>query len=345
MNICSWTNKCKMSKLFAAFFLLAAIASASQAQQRKSRPDKVKITHPAAPILWSASPDIRSLDLFYGPGGKAHLPHGTYTFIDEDISGSNPKFDVRDENGQKWKIKLGKEARSETAASRLVWAIGYFTDEDYFVPELHVKSMPLKVKRGKEFIDPGGILHGVRLERRGKWEKIGRWKWRENPFSGTRDLNGLRVMMALINNWDLKDENNTIYRVDDGREVYLVGDLGASFGAPGLIRPTRKSRDDLASYSESKFVTKITQDYVDFQTPARPALVYLVSLPHFIMRLQIRWIGRHVPRSDVKWTAALLGRLTRSQIDQAFRASGYSAEEARQFTTIIEERIQELEEL
>lgn len=42
-----------------------------------------------------------------------------YTFIREDLKRTNPKFVVRDENGVEWKVKLGPEAKPETAASRL----------------------------------------------------------------------------------------------------------------------------------------------------------------------------------------------------------------------------------
>ena len=35
----------------------------------------------------------------------------------------------------KWRVKLGVEARPETVASRLVWAVGYYANEDYFLPE------------------------------------------------------------------------------------------------------------------------------------------------------------------------------------------------------------------
>ena len=41
-------------------------------------------------------------------------------------------------------------------------------------------------------------------------------------------------MMALINNWDLTDENNAIHEKSRGGQViaryYLVGDLGSSSG-------------------------------------------------------------------------------------------------------------------
>ncbi len=42
---------------------------------------------------------------------------------------------------------------------------------------------------------------------------------RDDPFEDTREWNGLRVMMALMNNWDLKDENNAIY--DTGSIAFI----------------------------------------------------------------------------------------------------------------------------
>jgi len=37
-------------------------------------------------------------------------------------------------------------------------------------------------------------------------------------------------MMALINNWDLKDVNNAVHEYE-GKRIYLISDLGASFGS------------------------------------------------------------------------------------------------------------------
>ena len=36
---------------------------------------------------------------------------------------------------------MGPEARFETAAARLVCAVGYLANEDYFLPVLHVEQM------------------------------------------------------------------------------------------------------------------------------------------------------------------------------------------------------------
>src|ERR1700681_1029184 len=90
------------------------------------------------PVLWQDPVDISTRDLINGPGGPGHQPHGPFKFVKEDLKGSNSKYLITGGDGVKWKIKLGEEARPETAASRLVWAAGYFADEEYFVPDLKV---------------------------------------------------------------------------------------------------------------------------------------------------------------------------------------------------------------
>src|SRR3712207_1243436 len=118
---------------------------------------------PAA--LWRDPGDIAARDLSGGPGGEEGRPEGKFTFVEEDLNGSNPKFYVRDERGQKWTVKLGEEARPETAATRLLWAVGYFTDADYYMPELRVENMKT-LSRGREFVSADGTVRGARLKLR-----------------------------------------------------------------------------------------------------------------------------------------------------------------------------------
>ena len=85
-------------------------------------------------VLWEEPLQTQMRDLITGQGGSEHMPAGTeFEFVKEDLNGTNPKFNVRDASGVKWKIKLGDEARPETVATRLVWAVGFHTDEDYFL--------------------------------------------------------------------------------------------------------------------------------------------------------------------------------------------------------------------
>jgi len=305
----------------------------------------VESARPRAAGLWRDPGDIRSRDLFYGTGGKNHFPGKTLTFLREDSGGSNPKFDVRDENGTKWKVKLGEEAQPETVASRLVWAVGYYVDEDYFLSEARIQNLPAHLARGGNLVKPGGIVRNLRLERADKTRtKEGSWPWRNGPAYGTREFNGLRVMMALINNWDLKDENNTSLQ-KGGAAIYEVSDLGATFGTNGVRLIKKNAKGNIHSFEHSKFITKATLQYVDFATPSLPSLPYIFNPFQYGRRAQFRWIGRHVDRADAKWIGGILGRLSSAQLREAFRAGGYSKPEIDAFTRVIQKRIAELNAL
>lgn len=297
-------------------------------------------------VLWRQPADIASRNLFFGPGGKKDEPRAPLTFEREDLNGSNPKFIVRDASGIRWTVKLGNEARPETVATRLIWAAGYFTNEDYFIANLRVRNMPGHLRRGNSLLTAGGARN-ARLKRHDPDEKkIGIWSWRSDPFRSSREWNGLRVLMALINNWDLKDENNEIYAdKPSGERIYMVSDLGASFGAPGLVIPERRSKDDLAEYRGSQFLRRRTRRYVDFDDPARPSIFYIFGFVHFVRRMRLEWIGRRVPLEDARSMGDLLGRLSDAQIRDAFRAGGYSPREIDGYARIVEDRIAQLREL
>ena len=299
---------------------------------------------PAA-VLWRNPADLASRNLFYGPGGERDRPRGPYTYVKEDLKGSSPKFVVRDGQGVLWKVKLGIEARPETAATRIVWAAGYFTNEDYFLPALRVLNMPAHLHRGWKYVGPDGSVHNARLKRMDTGEKkVGDWRWRRNPFTNTRELNGLRVLMAVINNWDLKDVNNHIYQ-EGPEQVYMVSDLGASFGWVGRRWPASKAKGNLDSYSHSRFIRHVTPATVDFAVPARESLIYAVDLKEYIKRIHLEWIGKGIPLDDARWMGGLLARLSPRQLRDAFRAAGYTPQEADGFTAVVERRIAMLTDL
>src|SRR6185295_12204291 len=150
------------------------------------KPGIAELGHGVTAVLWRESTDISSRNLLYGSGGAEHQPRGPFTFIQEDLDGSNPKFDVRDQDGVMWKVKLGAEARPEVSASRLVWAAGYFTTEDYFAEDLHVLDLPRHLHRGQNLVGPDGTVHNARLKRSKGQEKLWIWQWDSNPFVGTR---------------------------------------------------------------------------------------------------------------------------------------------------------------
>lgn len=347
----------KMKKSFALLitaFLLASPGGLIAKKSDNAASNTGEITAPATPVLWRNPTDIATRDVFYGPGGKEHAPQpaATYTFLKEDLNGTNPKFVVSDQDGVKWKVKLGAEARPEVVASRLVWAAGYFANEDYFLERLHPVNMPAHLERrhADKYLQPDGSVLDVRLKRDLKNEKkIGTWEWRSNPFAGTREWNGLRVLMALINNWDLKDINNGIYREknpDGGSDlVYMVTDLGSSFGTVNFIPNHEKAKGNLESYINSRFIRKVGGNSVDFNDPQRPALVVLANPHEYVMRLNEEWIGRKIPLADARWMGQLLAKLSPDQIRDAFRAAGYPPDQVEEFASVVESRIGQLNHL
>ena len=347
--------------LFAAFTGINGFAAGHAAKHRggvekpsfkKEQSLKRKNVGRVTAVLWEDPKDISSRNLFYGPGGPQHQPpQGTFTFVEEDLNGTNPKIVVKDRNGVEWTAKLGAEARPETVATRLTWGVGYFADEDYYLQDFKVEGLPAHLHRGGRMIAKDGSMHNVRLKRHLKEETaIGNWTWRANAFDNTRQLNGLRVLMAVISNWDLTDENNKIYEEKPAgsgpaKEIYMISDLGSTFGGGKLTWPLRIGRGDLRAFRHSKFITKTTPEYVSFYNPPRPSAWYLTLPWDFFGKARLRWIGREIPRSDAKWMGDQLGRLSPRQIRDAFRAAGYSPAETEGFAKIVEARIGALQEL
>ena len=165
--------------VFALLLSVTSIETGFAAKKKK----KEALT--GTPILWERPNDIGSRDLFLGPGGAAMRPDlRRITFIKEEKGGYSKKYRVRDGAGREWVVKIGKEAQSETSAVRLLYGLGYLTEINYLVPRVTI---------------PGkGTFTNVRFEARPEsLKRVGEWKWKSNPFSGTPELQGLKIMMAL----------------------------------------------------------------------------------------------------------------------------------------------------
>ena len=322
-----------------------------QGKKEKSKSEKKEEKHKKGEpiprlraVIWHPTIDVNQLNLVYGAGGKedAPSPDAKYKFKKEDMSGTSPKFDVEDDKGIKWRVKMGQEPRAETAATRLLFAAGYFVDEDYYIDELHVEGLP-PLKRGQSFVTADGVVHGARLERKMKEiKKLGTWDWFKNPFVGTKEFNGLRIMMSLVNNWDLKTINNSIYEVNDEAE-YAVSDVGATFGKTG--DPLHRSKSVLKDYEDSKFIDKVSGDFVDFVMHSRPPLLAAINVPNYKKRTQMQDVTKHIPRADAKWLGERLSQLTEQQIRDCFRAGGYTQEEIDGYSVVIQNRIAALNAL
>ncbi|MGH9640840.1 MAG: hypothetical protein ACRD3Q_00295, partial [Terriglobales bacterium] len=117
-----------VSRVLITFVVFLSLAHASAQQPAKS-------------VLWTDPGDISAKNLFDGPGGKSGRPQPPFKFDKQLAQGTSPKFDVTDGSGEKWRVKLGPEAHAEPVASRLLWAVGYFANENYFEDEIRVEGI------------------------------------------------------------------------------------------------------------------------------------------------------------------------------------------------------------
>ena len=315
--------------------------SVQGAKQKESHDRPVGPARLHNPVLWHDPGPISALDLFYGQGGRDGRPVAPFKFASEDLRGSNPKFEVLDAHGTKWRVKLGDEARPEVVASRLLWAVGYFVNDDYVLESAHVEHLHLT--RGESLASNDEIVD-ARFERKPEGEKkIGSWRWAQNPFSGTKEFNGLRVMMALMNNWDLKDVNNAVLEDKAAdRDIFLTSDIGATFGTNGLSWSKARSKGDVGTYEKSKFIARKTGTAVDFATPAAPTSILLPDVRLYRRRHGLEWIGKNIPIADARWIGSMLKQLSHQQLGDAFRAGHFPPEDIERYVTVVEGRIKEL---
>jgi hypothetical protein len=297
---------------------------------------------PSTGVIWQDRGDAAALDLSTGPSGAGREPGTRLAFIKESSGGTSPKFEVQDERGITWKVKLGEEAKSETAAARLLWAAGYIVDEDYYRSTMQVAGLT-RLKRGQEFVSNGDTVAGARLERGMLDEATTTWSWYDNPFIGTREFNGLRVMMALINNWDLKEINNGATGSGGRPREYGVMDLGATFGRTG--NNLRRSKGVAADYAATTFIEKVTPTHVHLRVDSRPFFLTIFNVRNYKFRTRMESVARDIPIADARWVGDRLGRLSAAQVSDAFRVAGFSPADVDVYTTVVMRRIAALQAL
>ena len=325
------------------------IVSPSVLPQTK-RVDGAKMSA-ARPIIWRHPGNISMRNLYYGPGSAEMAPVGPFSFVEEDKGGESPKFVVRDARGQEWTVKLGPEAQAETVSTRLVWSVGYFAEEAYYFDESRINGLP-RLSRGQDYVS-GDTVRGARFEpKRAGMKRGSTWSWHDNPFENTRELSGLKVLMILLNNFDARSENNRVIYVAGprGREArYYVTDLGATLGRAGGLGGTR-SKNDLSDFLSTKFVRGVdTRDgVVEFDYDTRPSgLGHLSVLQPFYYRKEVgkEKAMRGIPVAHARWIGSLLNQLSDEQLQDAFRAAGYSDAVRESYVGALRQRINQLTQL
>ena len=264
--------------------------------------------------LW-VDPGRTPRDLFWGSGGQKYAPppQAPYTFVNRDDTGFSASYDVTSPDGIEWSAKIGPEAQTEVVVSRILWGLGYHQPPLYYLPKwtLARKGEEPRIESEARFRPKLDVL-----------DRLEMWKWSDNPFTGTRELRGLLVVLLMLNSTDLKDDNNSLYMVKEplgGGRWFVVRDVGAALGETGKLFPRRNWFE---GFEREPFITAVNGSAVTFGYEGRHQELLRMITP-----------------DDVTWAAGQLGRLTDAQWRDAFRAANYAPAPAGRFLARIKEKI------
>jgi hypothetical protein len=310
-----------MKKLHSIAIVAAAVSMMSVACAGVGVPHAKATPKPPAASMWIEPADLASRDLFYGPWGKENAPdpNGVFELVELKHTGVNLGMTVKDDKGREWSVKqpypgnLDPEGPVEVALSRLLSGIGYHQPPIYYLPAFHLKDdFGKRVAVGGRFRLKDPSL-----------KDVGIWKWEENPFIGTKEYQGLIVLLMMFNSTDLKNTNNTLYEHRNGDLVeqwYVARDVGSALGDWNPLAP-RKSHPE--SFEQTPYILGVHDGKVE--------LAYNGWYKNLVRdRISV---------ADVVWASELLGRLTAKQWEDAFHAGGYPPAVANRFIAKLKEKI------
>jgi hypothetical protein len=148
--------------------------------------------------------------------------------------------------------------------------------------------------------------------------------------------------MALLNNWDLKVDNNKIIRPDKKSggdrdvRIYYVADLGGTLGSTGSFftklpffgSAPAGTKGDPVAYSSQIFIDGVRSGQVVFHYKGKDPKVL-----------------EGVTVENARWMGNLLGRLSDKQLSDAFRSGGFSDSEVTTYVRAVRSRINQLKNL
>ncbi|HYB95345.1 MAG TPA: hypothetical protein VEC39_10250 [Vicinamibacterales bacterium] len=290
--------------------------------------------------IWRDPGSITPEQLEAGPCGAQGAPAPPFRFIEEHGTGSQPCVSVRDAKRREWRVKWGPEVHTEVFGTRLAWALGYFAEQTYFVRSGRIAGAE-SLSRAKTCIQEDGTFENARFElnERGVTKHFDAhgWSWDDNPFVGTPELNGLKILMMLVSNWDNKDvrdvargSNTAIFECRTGGSLearYLIIDWGAALGAWGSNILQRGRWDPEAFAAQNQyFITDVKDGMVWWGYQGQRTLDLVAN----------------IPLEHARWFDRLARRLTDDHLRAALRASGANASEVEQFTAALRERLERL---
>jgi hypothetical protein len=291
--------------------------------------------------IWRHPASADSIDLRFGPGGGEYAVAPPFQFVEELQSGSHPCVSVRDAKGRLWRVKWGAEAKPEAFCVRFAASCGYFAEVTHYVGSGTIEGVTT-LARARTAIAGDGRFTDARFELEDRSVRMlfdeHSWAWNDNPFVGTRQLDGLKIVVMLLSNWDVKDRrdvsrgsNTAIFELSVSRFAsearYLITDWGGAMGRWGANVVSRGRWD---------------VDGFEAQTPAFVAGVHDGVVDFGYQGQRTAEIAHGVPVEHVRWFHRYARRITEPALRDGLLASGATPDEAVRFARALMTRIQAL---
>lgn len=191
---------------------------------------------------------------------------GPWTVVSGKTTGASPGFVIEDARGDRYVLKFSPapyqemSPAAEVISTKILYAAGYYVPENYvtfFDPDnLTIsETAMINTPQGRRSMEPGDIsliLERQPRERGGlvrtmaskyvEGQPLGIWEFRgtrdDDPndrvfHQHRRELRGLRVISAWLNDADRRSANTLATYTDNGYVKHYLLDMGSTLGANG----------------------------------------------------------------------------------------------------------------
>ena len=288
--------------------------------------------------------DVRSADILAGPQNKIAVAPETEVschYMEGSESGFAPKFTCKlAGSNEVVMVKYkSRETFAELASSRLLWALGFYADENYPVklkcldcPEKN-PSKPAEGERRVEKIFEDAIIERHFTGEIGEHPDQG-WEWEEldelpDDASGQVQRDALKLLAVFIQHTDSKREQQRLgcYPEDIQRKsdsvvcenpVLMIQDLGATFGK-GAEAVTSESQMTFRLWKEQSIWNAKKEEALKAENSGRQVCFGNLVSAKFMLRDGLS--DPQISEAGRSFLAKLLNQLSDQQIHDLFQVA------------------------
>jgi hypothetical protein len=323
-----------MKRLFlCAFAALGLVHGQGSADRTLPRQEPPK-------ILWHTPPAATDQDWECTFSGCDHAPAPPFRFVKADAGGTSAKVTIKDGHGRTYSVKFGGKVIAESFGSRFLPAVGYTVEPSYFVGPGRIEGIP-RLHLVSDFVKRDGSFARARFQLRDSKELAflpnHAWSLADNPFRGSPQLAGLRVVLMLLSNWDIKDarngqtaSNTGVFRSSDASRpelLYSFFDWGSTLGRwGGLVGRTRSDCSGF-HYQTPEFITGVSGGVVRWGYQSK----------------RTQDVTKGITVADLRWLAPYLNAIKPAEIRIGLKASGATDRQAACWEQALTERIHQID--